>query len=287
MRFVLPCLVTLTVLSTLVGCGDDDDDDDSGPVPILTPEPAGAPDDIANGLDPEGRSTLGCLGRNTPDPPSGSSLTLPGWVRTLADPENDGEVQPAAGAQAFDEDGTLVGAAFSDIGSGRIAVTVPIRPIGFIGSVSVHADGYVDQRFVSSRAITGTAAAGWTWLVTQEELETLASEAAVELEAGTGTLVGSVHDCDVFGVANAVIRVDGSTDGVFFFDAFALAPERTYTAESGRFAVPNVSPGTVTVEAFGRTREGGPLELLSLAEVAITADRITAVDLEPRVGTLR
>jgi hypothetical protein len=284
-RFHSLPFVLLPALTALGACGDDDDD--SVPVPILDPEPATAPDEVADGLDLDGRTTLGCLGRNEPDPPDGANLLLLGWVRTLADPANDGETQPPAEAEAFDETGASVGLAFSDTGNGRITITVPIRETGFLGAVEVRSDGFVDQRFASSRPVTGTAAAGWTWLVTQADLDGIATDAAVELEAGTGVLVGSVHDCDVFGVANAVIRAGGSTEGVLFFDGFVLAPERTFTADSGRFAIPNIAPGVVTVEAFGRTRDGGPLELLSLAEVEVSADMVTAVDLQPRMGALR
>lgn len=280
-------LFALTPALSVLGACPGGDDDDAVPVPILEPEPAGAPDDIADGLDRDGRTTLGCLGRNEPDPPEGTNLLLVGWARTLADPANDGEAQPSAQAEAFDETGASVGMAFSDTGNGRVTITVPVRETGFLGSIQVQSDGFVDQRFRSSRPVTGTTAAAWTWLVTQAELDGMAADASVELEGGTGILVGSVHDCDVFGVANAVIRAGGSTEGVFFFDEFAVAPERTFTAESGRFAIPNVAPGVVTVEAFGRTRDGGPLELLSTAEVEVSAGMVSAVDLQPRVGALR
>lgn len=281
--WLLPlCLAACAPL--FAGCPNGDDDDDSVAVPVLDPEPAGAPDEVGDGLDPDGRSTLGCAGNNAPDPPGGSTLTLPGWVRTFADPSNDADLQPAGQGQAFDESGTMVGAAFSDTSNGRIAISVPIRDTGFVGTILVTADGYLDQRFASSRPVTGTAAAGWTWLVTQDEVDTLATEAGVEADPAKGIVVGAVHDCDVFGVANAVVRVAGSTEGIVYFDDFAAAPERTFTADSGRFAIANVDPGTVVVEAYARSEAGGPLELLSRADVQVTAGKVTAVDLEPRIG---
>ena len=264
-----------------------DDDDDSVPVPILEPEPADAPTAVADGLDPDDRSTLSCAGDNSPDPPDGSSLALVGWVRALADPANAAHATPAAEAEAFDENGESLGSAFSDTGNGRVAVTIPIRESGFVGSVVVAAETYLEQRFSSSRPVTNTAAAGWTWLVTQDEIDALAAETAVDVDPAKGIVVGAVHDCDVFGVANAVVRVGNETAGVVYFDAFSAAPALTFTADSGRFAVPNVDPGTVVVEAYGRSEAGGPLELLSRAEVIVSAGMVTAVDLQPRVGATR
>ena len=304
-------LVSLTVGlcgPLLAACPDDDDD--SAQVPILEPEPAGSPDEVADGLDLEGRSTLSCAGNNAPDPPSGATLTLPGWVRTFEDPTNEQCAQPSARAEVFDENDFSLGAADSDAVNGRVAVTIPIRETGFVGSVVVDAGAdYLSQRFVSSRPVTGTALAGWVWLVTQDEVDGLADEAGVTLDSGKGIVVGAVHDCNGVGVAGAVVRWDGQTDGVVYLAGagvptptrvscsttgpplglrdFGLGGGATFTDESGRFAVPNVDPGTITIEAFGRTEAGGPLELLSLADAEVTAGMVTAVDLEPRVGATR
>jgi hypothetical protein len=270
----------------LAGCPGGDDDDDSVPVPILDPEPAGAPVDVADGFDLQDRTTLGCLGHNQPEAPSGLSLQLPGWVRTFADPANaaknpdDTPVgQPAAEGEAFNEDGLSVGSAFSDTANGRIAITVPIRETGFLGST----------------VVTSTIRAGWTWLVTQEEVDTLATAAGLEADPEKGVLVGSVHDCQGFGVANAVIRyAETTTDGVFYFDQtegpnvqFELAAEQAFTTQTGRFAIPNVTPGIVAVEAYGRMEAGGPLLLLSRTEIQVEAGKVAAVGLEPRIGALR
>jgi len=287
MRPRLLLLLASVFAPLLAACPGDDDDDDTVQVPILDPEPAGAPTEVADGMDSDGRSTLTCAGDNAPDPPGGSTLALVGWVRTLADPSNTAGATPAGDAEAFDETGTSVGSASSDVSTGRVAITVPIRDTGFIGSVVVQADTYLDQRFSSSRPVTGTAAAGWTWLVTQGEIDTMATDLGLDVDAAKGIVVGAVHDCDVFGVANAVVRVADETSGVVYFEDFAPAAGRTFTADSGRFAVPNVDPGTVTVEAFARVEAGGPLQLLSRADVRVEAGRVTAVDLEPRVGATR
>lgn len=285
------------MLLLLLGCPSGDDDDDADQGPVLDPEPAGAPDDVADGLDEQGQTTLGCLGDNAPEAPSASHVTLPGWIMSWADPSNHAETPPDAAAEVYDEAGSWLASSASDMVSGRIAITVPVREIGFIGTVMVRpidaADGYLQQRFVSSRPVTDTDQAGWTWLVTREEIDAMAAQAGVEIDPAKGIVAGAVHDCDGFGVANAVIRHAASTEGVFHFDeggdpiAFALAPGRTFTTETGRFAIPNVEPGTVTVEAFGRAEPDGPLVLLSTADVVITADVVTAVALQPRVGLLR
>lgn len=271
----------LPLLVLGAACGPGDDEPDAGSAPILDPEPAGAPTDLANAPP----TRLSCLGHNAPVAPQAATLTLPGWVRALKDPQM--AAQPAAHVEAFDESGMAVGSAFSDTGSGRVAVTVPILGKGFVGTVKATADGYVDQTFASSRPVTTTEAAGWAWMATQEELTALATDAGKTLDPAKGIVTGAVHDCVIFGVANAVVRVGGATDGVSYFDGFALAPMRTFTAKSGRFAVANVTPGPVTVEAFGRITAGGPLVLLSRADVKVEAGAVTAVDLEPRIGNDR
>jgi len=272
--------------------GDDDDDD----APILVPEPPGAPEEVADGTDEEGRTTLGCLGRNAPDPPEAAHVTLLGWVRAWADPTNTADRSPDAAVEAFDETGTWLASAASDIVSGRLAMTVPIREAGFLGSVMVHpvneADGYWHQRFVWSLPVTGTTMAGWSWLVTADEIASLAATAGVEIDPDRGILAGAVHDCDGFGVANAVIRWGDRTDGVEHLvqrgdpAAFDLEPGLTFTTETGRFAIPNVEPGVIAVEAYGRLEAGGPLVLLSHAEIEVSAGIVSAVGLEPRAGLL-
>lgn len=270
-------LGSLTALLLVAACGDDD----GGPAaPVLTPEPAGAPTAIA-----EGR--LSCLGRNAPPDPEGSNLTLPGWIRAWADPTNSGMMQPEARVEAFTSGGVSLGESFSDTRTGRLALNVPIPPTGFEGTVVAEADGFVTTRFFSSRAVTNTDVAGWAWMVTPAERDSIATDAGVSQAAGSGIVVGAIHDCDVFGVANAVIRFGGSTSGVVFFSDFAPAPERTFSDVSGRFAIANVPPGPLTVEAFGRTEAGGPLVLLSRADIDVQADVITSVDLQPRVGAER
>ena len=282
----------LVVLSlALVACGDGEGEVDGGIPPILEPEPVGAPTLLA-----EGRLT--CLGRNTPTAPGRTTLTLPGWVRKFADPDNETKSQPPAQVEAFDETGLSIGSSFSDTGTGRVALTVPIRQAGFSGSVKVSADGYVEQRLFFSRPTTKTDATtdptGWAWMLTPTELADLAEEAGVTLDPAKGTVVGAVHDClSVYGVANAVVRYGNRTDGVAYFEGkrffkdFAVAPMRTFTSPMGRFAIANATPGPLTIEAFGRLVANGPLTLLSRADVVVEAGVISAVDLEPRVGTDR
>lgn len=277
-------VVLLASSLVLGGCGDDDGSG-GGEAPILDPPPAGAPDALAGGR-------LGCLGDNAPAPPTSTNLTLPGWVRTVADPDNSGEVQPSAFVEAFDPTGLSLGSGYSNNHDGRVAVTVPISDVGFEGEVVIEPmasfEGeYIEQHFFTSRPYTDTAVAAWVWLFTVEERDTMATDAGVTIEAGTGILSGAVHDCDVFGVDNAVIRWGERTDGVLYVEDFSPATGRTFTDTSGRFLVPNVPPGPITVEAYGRLEDGGPLVLLSAADVEVYADLVTAVDLQPRVGLER
>lgn len=268
--------IALPLAAWAGGCGGNGGDpSDEGPT--LTPEPPGSPTDPVQGR-------FECLGKNTPPPPTGSSLTLPGWVRSFDDPTNGSGKQPAARVEAFDETGASLGTAFSDGGSGRVAILVPVRAAGFLGTIVVSAPGFLDVRFSSSRATTGTAVAGWVWLLTRERVDRLGSEIGTAADPAKGIVVGAVHDCDSFGAGNALVRVASSTAGVTYFADFTAAAGRTFTAESGRFALPNLEPGPVTVEAYARTDRAGPLRLLGRADVKAVAGTVTAVDIQPRAG---
>lgn len=273
----LPPLALLALLAPMLG-GCPGPATPAAP-PVLDPEPAGAPTDPADGR-------FVCLGDNAPRPATPGDLLLAGYVRTLADPTNASGAQPEAEVEAFDASGSL-GSSMSATMDGRVVLTVPTDEAGFAGHVRVTAPGLVPTSLYSSRAYTGSVVNGWVWLPTPEEADAQAASVGETLAAGQGTLVGTVHDCDVFGVANAVIRYAGRTDGVVYYEGFAPDTSLSYTGASGRFAVANVPPGEVTVEAFGRLEPGGPLTLLSRAEVTVTADEVTSVDLEPRVGVER
>lgn len=275
---ILALLAHIPLVAILSACPGPTPPDE---VQILSPEPAGAPTESADGR-------LSCLGSNEPLDAVGTGITLPGWARTLADPTNTGDAQPAARVDVFDASGAPLGTAFSDTSNGRVAVSVSVRSAGFDGWVEITATGYIDMTFFSSRRITSDAVAGWVWLTTPEERDSHAAASSITLEAGTGILVGAVHDCVVFGTANVVIRYGGDrTDGVVYFNGFDPAPGDTFTSASGRFAIANLPPGPLVVDAFGRLMPGEPLILLSRADVTITADEITVVDLQPRAGVDR
>ena len=276
-RLLIAAAAVVATSSLLAGCPGGDDP--NVPAETLDPEPAGAPTELA-----EGR--LSCLGKNKKPPPDGTNLVLPGWARMLSDPTNTSGAQPEAQAEAFDADGVSLGTGFSNTGNGRTAISVPIRSAGFEGHVRVTADGYLPTALYSSHPYTSTAVAGWVWMATPDEVAMHATTAGVTVEAGKGILAGAVHDCDVFGVANAVIRHGDSTDGVIYYEGFAPGTG-TFTAANGRFVIPNVDPGPVTVAAFGRVEAGGPLLLLSSADAVVTADEITMVDLQPRASVER
>jgi len=261
-----------------LACGDPEEPmPDGGTVPTLEPEPAGAPTDRAAGR-------LTCLGDNTPKPATGNTLELTGWIRALADPDADNAV-PLARVEAFSSAGTSLGVTFTDRGKkGRSAVTVPITTDGFTGHVVVTSTEapYLDYRFETSHAVTDTTVTGWVWLTTDAEADSKATAAGVTRDPAKGVLFGGVLDCDEFGVANAVVTIDGATGGVIFVQGFDLVVDATYTTASGRFVVPNLSPGPVTIKAWGRSESGGKLSLLSSITTTIEGGKVNAVALQPR-----
>ena len=273
-----------------IACSDDGgadtsdvDDGDGG-----TDEPAeaetlaadfeGAPEEIA-----DGRMT--CLGDNAPEAPTGSVLQLTGYVRTLADPDGEGDT-PAASVEAFSSGDVSLGTGFADASkAGRVTVSVPVTEDGFDGYVLVSHDGYLDWRFQTNLAVSDTHLSGWAWLTRPAERDALAEDLGVTLEADTGILVGAIHDCDAFGVASAVVTVDGDHAGVYYIEGFAPVTDRTWTSPAGRFVVPNLSPGSYEVKAWGRLAAGEELTLLSaIPDVVVDANRMTAVALQPRAG---
>lgn len=239
----------------------------------LVPAPPGAPTEPADGR-------LTCLAAEA-QTTTANALELTGYVRTLADP-NAEQATPEAKVEVFDSAGLSLGASFSDPAkAGRVSVSVPVPKTGWAGYAEVSADGFMDYRFQTSNRVVDTAFSGWAWMTTQEGLGTRADAADVTLDATTGILYGAIHDCDGFGVANVLIQVSGSSDGVYFVEGFDVSTSRTWTSETGRFVVPNLAPGSVVVKAFGRLEADGPLTLLAKAEPTMVAGQITALNLDP------
>ncbi len=272
-------LAVLLLGACIVGCpnGEDPEEPVAPPAEVWKPAPSGAPDEAADGR-------LTCLGKNAPSTVTGNAIELTGYARLLADPDAEHEV-PSASVEVFTADDISLATAFSDpVKSGRASVNVPISDAGFTGYAKVVLDGYLDYRFQTSRAVTDTALTAWVWLTTADEVSTHADALGLAVDAGKGLLFGAVHDCDGFGVQYAVIRVENSAADVLYIEGFAPVADRTWTSDTGRFVVPNLPPGTVTVKAFGRSAAGEPLSLLSQIDVEIQADAISAVNLEPRVA---
>ena len=229
----------------------------------------------------DGRLT--CMGKKPPAAAPGA-MELTGYVRTLADPDAKQPVPPAT-VEAFLPDGTSLGSGGVDVTKGgRIAITVPIKAAGFEGYAVVSQTGYLDFRLQSSRAKTTTDLDGWAWLTTPGEIDSRAKALGFDVKAGTGILVGAVHDCDGFGMSNAVVVVGSGNHLVYYVEGFDISPARPYSSSTGRFVAANLDPGTVTVKAFGRVDAGGPLTLLSSAQVTVEAGRMSAIDLQPRTG---
>lgn len=292
---MIPRPFRLIGLLLLASCGGGESAPDAAPpVETLSPEPAGAPTATVQGEFTD----LACLGNNAPDPAQGGAVELTGYVRTFADPTAM-ETPPAAQVEAFSPSGQSLGSTSADASKdGRVALSVPVTEKGFDGYVVASQAGYLDYRFQSNLPVTAALADGYAWLVTQAEIDGLTS--GITLEPGKAIVVGGVHDCKVlFGIENVVVVVNGSTDNVYYLDGpdpascptnqscaspFAVADGATYTNETGRFAVVNLDPGTVTIKTFGRLTAGGALTLLSSIQTEVAANQINAVGLGPRIS---
>ncbi len=216
---------------------------------------------------------------------TGGSIELNGYVRLLSDPDAKQPV-PAATIEAFTADGASLAKSGADPSkAGRVSLSVAVMPTGFDGYAVISHDGFLDVRLQSSRKVVSTDMAGWAWLATQAEVDSRAKGIGIPLEAGKGLLVGAVHDCDGFGAANAVVVVGGKLENaVLYAEGFDLVGARTFAADSGRFAVANLPAGPVTVKAYGRTKAGGKLQLLSKIDTTVVPGKMTAIDLAPRAA---
>lgn len=277
--FVRHLTLALSALLAVAACEAEPEAPPSeAPVETLPASLPGAPTQTV------GDARLGCLGK-APKPATGGALELTGYVRALADPGAK-QPPPLAEVVARAPDGSELGKGGSDVGKGgRVSVSVPVKPSGFVGSVTVTAAGFLDWTLQVSRPVTASALDGWAWLTKPDEAAARAKAFNVVLDPQLGLLVGAVHDCEAFGIPNAMVRLTNLPDALpYFVEGFNLVGGRTFTTQSGRFVVPNVPPGVVEVKAFARRKAGGPLELIGAAKVAVVAGKMTAVSLQPRTG---
>ncbi len=273
------CIVAVGLAATLLaGCESETATPSATPAVETMAEFTGAPTAVVGGA-------WACAGK-AQGTVTGGAVELNGYVRLLSDPEAKQPV-PAAKIEAFSAAGvSLSEPSYADPSkAGRVALSVPVKSTGFDGYAVISQAGFLDFRLQSSRKVVSTDLAGWAWLATQAEVDSRAQAIGIPLEAGKGILVGSVHDCDGFGAANAVVEVGGSlSTTVLYAEGFDLVAKRVFTADSGRFAVANLPAGPVTIKAFGRAKAGGKLQLLSKIETTIVAGKMTAVDLAPRAA---
>ena len=297
-------LLYLSLCAALLGCGGEDDDPAAQEHPALSGkrlevEPAGAPPPSATAgyleVKVENASRLTCLATDYLPEAGSSTVTLPGYVRSLADPGAKGGASsiPEVVIQLFGADGIqLAPDQFPDKAKkGRVAISVglPDKEQGFAGHAWLKSQPeagepkeFLDYRFQVSRPVKSTSFAAWAWMTTQTEVDERA-KALVEVQPDQGIVFGAVHDCDGFGVPNAIVLVDGEAADVYYVEGFEIEKSRTYTSETGRFVAPNISPGKVRVEAYGRLEPEGPLILLSSMETEVVSGAISAVALEPRI----
>lgn len=269
--------------ATLGGCGPNPPVEQ---VETLTPEPPGAPSALADGR-------LTCLGNNPSPPSSSNQVVLPGWIRYYTDPTAGKKVTPAARVEAFSTSGASLGVSFASKTDGRVEVTVPIASNGWTGHVEATCDaactgtaqGLVEYDFWTNRVYTQPEVAGWAWMISHDDLTALAAKNMVTVDDSKAIAAIGVHDCDHFGIGNAVVEVNGSVSGGIYLEGFDVAPGKAYSAASGRVVFPNLPPGDAVVKAFARTVAGGPLTLLASITVKLKAGAITGIDLEPRNGT--
>ncbi len=246
--------------------------------------------------------SLSCPGEQTP--PGSTSLGLSGFVRTLADPTAL-TTMPSAEIAVFDPGGTQLATSYSNPGmDGYATAVIPINNQGFSGYGIVTAPGYLDQRLQRNRLVTYTEQWFFAWLITQAEVDSWGAMLGVKQAANNGILMGTAVDCDGFGLRDVVVKIDGNDQSVVYVDGprlydhpsdpmdcmtdhscshpFAPMLQRTATALTGRFVVPNVAPASpVLVETFGRLDENGPYGKMASMAVEVVAGSVTAVALYP------
>lgn len=299
----LPLVLALSLLLP-AGCGGEEAEEDvrcgRGGY-LLEPAPPGAPEDPA---DPDPRDKkdgdLSCLGTYwlARDPNKGSVL-LPGYVRELENPGNDDPARPCepdpridptpcvpeAEVTAFRADGGQVAPTRSDLKTGRVALTFGEDPEGFAGVVRVTMPGRADYWLSSSIPYPNLPQYNaFPWMATAAQVADAAEAGGAPLDLEAGVVVGSVHDCGRFGLANVVVLVEGGHGAVHYVgEGWTLDPERTYTGATGRFAVTGLPAGDAELSAFARVGWGCGLVHLGTGRITVRPGAVTALDLSPRL----
>ncbi len=262
---------------------------------LLEPEPAGAPDELARSWEDKARTkldddSLACLGSRWPEVDHGvnsadPTVSLPGYVRTLVDPENEPEGVPESQVEAFTRSGIKVGSAFSDTKDGRTFFQVPVeRGVGFTGEVRVTMEGHLPYWLSSNTPYSLHYLNVFPWLPTAEDVQAAAGRSGAPLDVSAGIVVGAVHDCKRFGLPNAWVVVEGGGGTVHYVGTgWDIDPERTFTSYTGRFAVTGLPAGEAEISAYGRVDWGCGLMYLGTATVTVRPGEVVAFDLSPRL----
>jgi hypothetical protein len=116
------------------------------------------------------------------------------------------------------------------------------------------------------------------------DLLTLASEAGLPLDAGTGMLAGEVLDCGGVRLSGAVVGTSAQNTRTVYFTDKESSPlpdtSRLQTSKLGMFAAFNLSPGRVRASAVGRHQ--GDTILLGTHDVEIFPGTLSIVNLRGR-----
>ena len=144
----------------------------------------------------------------------------------------------------------------------------PVTGVNLFGS----APGRENMYFYPTRAVTQDLAVMFALLTTQEAMG-LALGAGTPLQAGTGSILLTINDCNNVPLSGATLTASAGT--VRYFSGINPSPTATATDGGGIALVANAPPGKVTLTAKVTTMTLPP------HDVTVVADTFIQTEIQP------
>ncbi len=210
----------------------------------LPPDALPVPDATAPDADDDAPA-LACLGQappaTAPDP-----LPIGGTLFSVIDLEV-AQLEGALVQVRRRGDGALLGQVTTD-DEGRFDLTVTSGGVPVDAYLDVDAAGFLPTRGFPAEPLSGGENA-LLIAVTADELAAWYQTAGAEVEAGTGTLITAVVDCEPKVAAGATVAVTPAPSGQIYWDADASAWDPELTASTNGFALATGVAAQVTIAA--------------------------------------